>query len=246
MREVTRRRRSGRRQPDPATTLWGDGSSLPPSRRRRPPPARALLGAGLVALAVGGVAIGNRAATAPPTTRYLVATAGLEPGAQLGPGDLGAVRLDRGAGVRAIPADDADDWVGRTVRQRVGRMELLSPTDLAGRVGTARPGSVQVAVEVPRSRLPLPEVRAGSRVDVLATSADAFAQDGTAVLASEVVVLDVEDRSGTGIGAAEGVTLRLELPDRAVAVDVVDAAVRSELTLVVPAPGTASGGDDRG
>jgi hypothetical protein len=153
------------------------------------------------------------------------------------------MRIDLPAGVAAIPADGAERWIGRTVRHPVARLELLSPGDLTDAGSPVRPGSVLVAVEVPRTRVPLAEVRAGSTVDVLATAADATTLDGaaTTVLAGDVTVVGVDDRGTEGIGASDALGLRLQLPDRTTAVAVVDAAVRSELTLVVPAPGSDRG-----
>ena len=80
-------------------------------------------------------------------------------------------------------------------------------------------------------------VPALTRVDLLATDPDGA---GTSVLATDVLVVAV-DEGDVGLGATDGTAVRLALTDADAAAAVVDASVRSQLTLVLPQPGTGTG-----
>lgn len=221
--------------------LWaGSQARRPP--RFRPPSARAVLGAALVAIAAGGVLAARGAADSAPRTSYLVATSAVAAGEQLRGDDLGAVALDLPSDLSAIPAEEATRWVGRTVRHPLRPMDVLRPGDLAEEGAFAGPDAVRMAVEVPMGRVPVDDLRATGRADLLATAAD---DGGTSVLAEAVPVRLTSDASG-GIGGSDRVTLAVEVPDRATAVAVADAAVRAELSLAVPSPAAAADRADRG
>ncbi len=118
----------------------------------------------------------------------------------------------------------------------MSELDLVRPGDLYQRGRFVQPGSVEVPVELDASRALTGALESGSRVDVLSTDPEA---EGTVVLARRVRVVDAgdgEDGTGAGIGPSDGVRLRLAVPDQDTATAVVDAAVRSQLTLVLPSP----------
>lgn len=240
MSEATPRRGLGSGGPDDDRGLWG-GSPTGRARRFRPPSARAALGAALVAIAAGGVLAARGAADSSPDTSYLVVTSPVAAGEPIASSDLGAVALDLPSDLSAIPADQAARWAGRTARHSLRPMDLLRPDDLADPGAFTSPEAVRVAVEVPRGRVPLEDLHDSNTADLLATSEEV----GTTILAAAVPVrLGSEDERG--IGTSDRVTLTVEVPDRATAVAVADAAVRSELTVAIPSPAATADRADRG
>src|SRR5262249_55219180 len=155
---------------------------------------------------------------------------------------LGTLAADLPDGVPAFDAADATDLLGTVTRAPMAELDLVRPSDVvaADRRGPprARPGPGPGGAPRPLRGAG----RAGQRVDVLATDPDGL---GTVALATDVLVLDVESDDDADIGGTAGARYRLAAPDRATAVAIVDAAVRSQLTLVLPtaqSTGAASGG----
>lgn len=208
---------------------WWDRTS--PTVRRRLPSGRSLLGAALVAVSVGGVLVAHRSAVRPPDEGYLVVTTEVPAGHRLVQGDLGIVRIDLPQGLRAVRVDALQQVLGRQVRTDLHRLDLVRPGDLVATGGLGRPGTVQVALDVPAARVPGGALHPGARVDVLSTDESG---QGTAVLAQDLPVVDADAPGGTGIGTSDRVGVRLQAPDRATAVRLADAAVRTELTLIAP------------
>jgi len=205
-----------------------------PSRlRHRLPNRRAVTGAALVALSATGVLVAHRAAAEPPRTRYVVAVADVPAGHVLGAGDLGTMAVDLPAGIPAVPAEDARSLVGRVTRQAVDRHALVRPGDLLERGRFVQPGSVEVAVELPPARALRGTLATGDVVDVLATDPDST---GTRTVVTGARVTDVGADGRDGIGSSASVLVRLGLPSGDAAADVVDASIRSEISLVLPAP----------
>ncbi len=212
-------------------------STARPDRVRGLPSGRAVIGSVLVMLAAAGVLAAHRSASAPPSTRYVVVTEDVPAGTVLSASDLGTVAVDLPAGTRAVPADEADGVIGSVVVHDLGEMDLLRPDDVGDADATPVPGSVIVPVEIERARALEGVVHAGSRVDLLATDPEGA---GTSVLAADVLVVAV-DEGDDGLGATDGTAVRLALADADAATSVVDASVRSQLTLVLPQPGTGTG-----
>ncbi len=200
-------------------------------RRLTLPSGRALIGSALVVVAAAGVLSAHRSATAPTGERVVVVTRAVPAGTVLTADDLGAVTAELPSGTASIAASHARDVIGTRALHDLNDMDVLRPTDVAEANADLATGSVIVPVEVDRARALRGTVHAGSRVDVLATDPDGA---GTAVLASDVVVVDVDTGNDDSIGASDGIGFRLALPSTAVATSVVDASVRSQLTIVVP------------
>jgi len=221
--------------PGSTTADAGDGRS--PSRRRpRVPSGRALIGALLVVAAAAGVLMSHATANGPAVDPYLVFARDLPAGHVVSTGDLGAAGLDLPGDLGAVPVERAEEVTGRVLRHGVAASELLRPSDLleSGRFST--PGQIEVALELPPARALLGSAGVGDRVDVLVTDPAAA---GTRTLTRATVVSVGGDDPG-GIGGTSTTSIRLSVADRVTAERLVDAAVRAELTLALPAPG-----DDR-
>jgi Flp pilus assembly protein CpaB len=216
-----------------------------PARSRRPsnkaprlgvgqhlPSRRALTGGVLIAIAAAGVLSAHRSATAPPSTRYVVVTSPVNAGHRLEATDLGSVRADLPEGLAAIRLEHSNQLVGRTTRVGMSALSLVRPGDLHPPGRFRSDGSVELALELEPARGLAGAITPGDLVDVLATDPDS---SGTRVVARGARVTDTGD-GPDAIGAAGRVTVRLELSDRTIATAVVDAAVRSDVSLVVPAP----------
>ena len=211
----------------------------PAGLRRRLPTQRAVVGGILITVAAAGVLVAHRAAASPPADRFVVATSDLEPGHVLTAEDLGTVAIDLPRGVAAVPADRAESLIGRVARSSVQELALVRPGDVyeSGRFDDT--AAVEVAVDLSPARALLGSIRVGDLVDVLSTDPDAT---GTRRVATAARVTAVTDPEEGGIGADGSVRIRLGLPDDETATAVVDAAVRSELTLTLPAPTRSDAG----
>lgn len=213
----------------------GDGRVVAAHRlRHRLPSNRAVVGGLLVTIAATGVFVAHRSAATPPTDRYVVLTRTVEPGAIVTGDDLGTVALDLPDGLGVVGAERIDEVVGRTAGVRLDELDLLRPQDLLDSGRFTGPGSVEVAIELGAARALEGTIAAGSIVDVLVTDP---AGAGTSTAAAGVRVTGVEAPDGTGIGTGGTVVVRLALADAEGARAVVDAAIRAEVTLALPAPG---------
>ena len=202
--------------------------------RHRLPSNRAVVGGLLVTVAAAGVFVTHRSATTPPTSRYVVLTRSVEPGAQITSDDLGTIALDLPDDLAAVDADDLDAVLGRTAAVRLDELDLLRPGDLFDTGRFTEPGSFEIAIELSAARALDGTIATGDTVDVLSTDP---AASGTTTVAEGVRVTGVEAPDGSGIGADGNVVVRLGVPDRATAEVVTDAAVRTDVSLALPAPG---------
>lgn len=204
-------------------------------RVRRLPTRRAVVGSVLVAASAAGVLAAHRSATVAPTERWVVAARELPAGHVLAVEDLGTVAIDLPPGIPAVPEGSAADLVGRVTRSAVAELALVRSGDVLEHGRFDRPGTVEVAVELTPARALSGTVEVGDLVDVLATARDGDVS-GTRTVATAARVSAVTGASDDGIGARGTVQVRLGLPDAATATAVVDASVRAELSLVLPAP----------
>lgn len=201
----------------------------------RLPSGRAVLGAVLVATAAAAVLVAHRSASEPPTTRFVVLTQQVDAGHAVTADDLGTIAAEVPAGVSVVAEQDAEDLVGRVARTTLQPMDLLRATDLYDTGRFTTPGSTEVAVELGPAAALLDTVEVGDLVDVLSTDPDG---EGTRTIAREVRVSAVQGGADDGgIGASGTVRVRLGVPDVATAEGLVDAAVRTELTLALPLRG---------
>lgn len=222
-----------------------NGTPTPNRRRIRPTgwpvTGRSMTGAALVVVAVGGVLSAHRAAVAPPATSVLTAAGPLPAGTVLSVDDLAAIPAELPADAPILAAELRDELAGRTLLRAVDAGALLAPSDV-GAGGTLRPpGSTLVTIEPSAARTPR-DLRPGVIVDVLATDDERGITD---LIVRGAVVVGAPGGDGDGdptaIGGSLGTRVELAVADETVATALVDAAVRHELTLVVPTPGSARG-----
>jgi Flp pilus assembly protein CpaB len=185
-------------------------------------------------VAATGVLLAHRSATEPPRQRFVVTTVAIPAGHRLASDDLGTMAIDLPEDVAAVSTQRAADLIGRTTRVPLEPLSLIRPGDVfeAGRFPTPR--DVEVAVELRPARALSGAASTGDIVDVLATDPDST---GTRLVAAGARISGVVDGRDGGIGSAGMIQVRLALGDGRAAAAVVDASVRSELTLVLPAPG---------
>lgn len=197
-------------------------------------PWRAVLGAALITCAAAGVLVAHRSAQQPPSSRYLVATRDIAAGEVVNRDDLGSVAVDLPAALSATPASDASEVVGRVAATNIGASSLVGAEQLLEDGRLLDPSHVEVTITVDPLRAPLDAIAAGETIHLLTTDPNG---KGSRVLSENVRLVSVSDEDdSSGIGSAVGVSVRLGLPDVETATSVVDAAVREEITLVVPSP----------
>gem|GEM_PF-4611557 len=205
---------------------------------RRLPALRAIVGAGLVVASAVGVLLAYSSASRPPTTRFIVVNANLPAGHTLRARDLGAVALTLPTGASAVPAGKASTLLGRRTIGQLRRLDLLRPSDLSQVRSAAVRTGVEVPLEVDRSRTPGRALRSGAVVSVFATDPEGA---GTVSVVASATVASV-DNDDESVGAGPGVRVRLQIPDPATAATLIDAAVRSTITLVLPGTLNPTGG----
>ncbi len=219
--------------------------------RRSLPSGRACVGAMLVTIAAAGVLFAHRSASAPPSSRYLVATQSIQSGQVIGAEDLGSIAIDLPSQLDAVPAAQANKLIGRVARNSLSTSELLRLDDALDAGRFVDPTSVEVSLELPPAQALQGIVQQGSFVDVLATDPEPDPNTGSAttVLATRVRVSSVGDGSSPAGGSAEGsgggasgigvsgqLRVVLSVSGSEIATQLVDAARRAEITLVLPSP----------
>jgi hypothetical protein len=204
------------------------------------PSSRAVIGGVLVVAAAAGVLATHRSAGSSSREPVLVAVDAIEAGTVLGPEHLGTVHMEVPEGVAVFTEDEVDDVLGRSTGRALDGLDLLRPSDLLGRDRLNRPGSVEVALDLPPAQALAGTLRTGDRVDVLATDPEAA---GTSTIVRGAVATWVAPADAGSIGASGTAGVRLAVADHATAEALVDASLRGEVTLTLPAP--RSGGGDR-
>ncbi len=227
------------------TTLQRAATSPPPDDgrtirpRRSLPGGRAVVGAFLVVVAAVGTFGAYLTATAAPTTSYMVATRGFELGHVITEADL----VGGSAGFRSVAMDLPTELAARahtsdpaSAQRLLGQVVVapIAPHDL---VLASQFADVEAAVDgvvlsfsLPTDRALAGRLRAGERVDLVATftGADVGGSE-TRLVARQVSVLEVA-AGGEGLNGGR-VTLTVEVADLATAqsvqhaVDVAQVAV---------------------
>lgn len=211
----------------------GRRGARPIQRRSRwMPSSRTLVGGLLVLAAAAGVLSAHRAASSPPTSRIVVLTRDVRAGAPIQAEDLGTVAADVPDDLEVVWAGAAEQMIGRVTRTALSSMQPLRPGDLfeAGRFDGGR--RVEVSIDLPPAQALAGSIRTGDLVDVLATDPNAV---GTSTVVSNALVSEI-DLDDASIGSSGDVRVRLGVADAATAEALVDAALRTDVTLALPAP----------
>ncbi|HUS60600.1 MAG TPA: RcpC/CpaB family pilus assembly protein [Acidimicrobiales bacterium] len=210
------------------------------TRNRVIPGGRAAVGGLMVTLSVLGTYSAHRAATAPPTTRYLVAAHDLAPGHVIVAADLRFVALDLpGALGRSAAFTDPSRVIGSATIGPVGAGELVQASALTS------------ADELTGHRLSFPleaafaldgTLRPGDRVDVIATFGQGF-DSVTQVIAHQAMVVDTSGNDAV-LGRSEQRVVTLDLSTRREAVTLAHAIRVGKVSLMRAAPTSGSGDDE--
>ncbi len=220
---------------DPPRTRLGQPLRLQPAGRRWRPG----MTAGSVALiAVCAALFTSLYVRAGHQVTVLTISRDVQQGQLLAAGDLSTASISPSPGLRYLPADRAQQVVGRTAVVAIRTGTLLNPADLSQRASVPTGMSV-VGIAVTPSQEPAGGVSPGSTVDVVSTAAA-----GTAPTASS-------PSTAAGMsGPASTASLAMEAPGSVLATGVTVEAVSPSLSssgssstvvsVLAPAP-TAAG-----
>lgn len=208
--------------------------------RRSLPGGRAVVGAFLVVAAAVGTFGAYLSATAAPDTTYMVATRSFDIGHVIEEGDL----VGPGAGFRAVAIDlpeaqaaravtsaasDAERLLGQVVVAPIAAGDLLQRTQFVSVDGAT--DGISMSFSLPVDRALAGRVRAGERIDIIATFAAAGrGTSETRLVARDVVVVSA-DSGGEGLDGGR-VTLTVELPDLATAQQVQHAVDTAQVAIL--------------
>ena len=196
-------------------------------RRRGLPRGRAVIGGFLVTLAAVGVFAAHRRAESPPDTAYAVLNRALAPNEEVRPGDIQLIPMELPTAQAMHAYSDLESLVGAVAIQALEAGELVERGDVRETGGVRSSGEVSFAVPV--SRALGSSLRAGERVDVLATygsGVDAY----TTTVVSDAVVLFRGDAGG--LAGADMVDVRLGVAQADEAMAVSHAVTVAEVSLV--------------
>jgi Flp pilus assembly protein CpaB len=209
--------------PSPATE-----TSRPLRRRRGLPSGRAVVGGFLVALATVGVFAAYTAATAAPTTRYAVAARDLQPGDRITSGSLEMVALDLPDAQRRRAFDALEPLLDATVVEPLLAGELLQDGALIATGAT--PGARSVSFAVDAAHALAGKLRAGERVDILATFG-AGAEACTYLVAADTPLIHIAE-STSSLVSQGAMTVTVEADSAATGLAISHAANAGTVTLV--------------
>lgn len=217
----------------------GPATGARPLRRRSAlPSGRAVVGAFLVAVSALGIFAAYTRATAGPTRSYVVAGRDLPIGTRLTSDDLLLLPMELPplvAGRATFSSDEA--LVGATVVGPLRRGELVQPADVVKK--RSGPTELEVSFAIESSRALAGSLRAGERVDVLATfggGGDSY----SVIVVSQARVLDVaHGRSSLADGRTETITLAVATSEEALALT--HAVNAGDVTLVRSTGSSTSG-----
>jgi Flp pilus assembly protein CpaB len=190
------------------------------------------LGLAVLLVALGAIGFGALASGSTPAGTVLAASHDVAPGQVLSAGDLVAVHVSAGSSVQLVPASQESSIVGKRAAVALPAGALLSPQSV--RSGAAlQPGQAIVSVVLAPGTAPVPDLRAGDQVAVVATAA-AGDTGGRGVLADAQVVRVDGLRSGPTTSGS--LTVSLEVPSSAAA-SIAAAAAGDHVRLALVAPG---------
>jgi Flp pilus assembly protein CpaB len=217
------------------STQNGAGGAKPLHRRRGLPGGRAVVGGFLVAAAAVGVFAAYLNATSDPEHSWIVASTEVSVGQQLGPEHLGLIAMDLPPELQDRAFTDPEQVLGAVTTAPLGQYDLLLATHV---VDAATGSHDQMSFAVDRARAVAGQLRAGDRVDVLASFG---ASDETEIVASRLLVLDVDTGEG-GLTGRSDMVLTVAVDDDAGALALAHAVNHGALRLVRLAPGEGRGG----
>jgi hypothetical protein len=218
---------------DAAGTSAGRGGAR--GRTIRPhralPSSRAVVGALLITLAaVGAFAVSRRGDSA-PTTRYVVMTSAVAPGARIKASDVETRAMNLDAQVATQTFGTVDRVIGAVALAPMNAGQLVQDADLALAAkidGQALVGH-ELTFPVERDRVPQ-NLRRGETVAVLATYGTG-SEARTTTTAQHAVVLSF-DTDGDTIGTKRSARLTVLLSDPSMVIETAHASQAADITIV--------------
>ena len=214
---------------DPTTGRTAAGRTI--SRRRALPSSRAVLGALLITLAaVGAFAISQRG-DGEASTRYVVVTKAIVPGARIDAGSLATRAMELDEDVAAQAFRDVQQVVGSvalgpmSAGQLLQRAEVATPNKLDGEVLVGH----ELTFPVERDRVP-ENLRRGERVAVLATYGTGN-DARTTTTVQQAIVLGFEN-DGDAIGTKRSARLTVLVGDPSMVIETAHASQAADITIV--------------
>ncbi len=209
-------------------------------RRRGLPNGRAVTGGLLVAVAAVGLFAGWRAATAGPSTGYVVAATDIPIGNRITADQLAVRRMDLPDALAGRAFTEPDTLVGAVAVAPLSADELIQRS---GVVAGESEGSFEVPLPLPAEELP-GSLLPGDSVNVLATYTD---QGGyTIEVVLDALVTRVSSDTSDGLTTSGTRTITLALKSRADVLAVIHGLRAGQLTLVRSTLATGEGGEPGG
>lgn len=202
--------------PAAATDGPSAGSRRTIRRARGLPGGRAVVGAFLVAAAALGVFAAYLDAVGAPETRFVVARETVDPGTRIADAEVLAelfelrpIALEGQLAANAVPAGEVEQLLGQLVMVPLAPGDLLLRSGVVSDGGAA--GSEQLSFAIDPSAALGGRLRAGERIDVLATYGSG-ASAWTAYVVRGVPLVQVSGGEGGALGAGP-LTLTVALRD---------------------------------
>ena len=195
------------------------------------PSSRAVVGALLITLAAVGAFAVSRRGEGEPSTRYVVLTATVAPGARLKPSDVITRAMNLDAEVTGHAFVTVEQVVGAVALAPMNAGQLLQHADVS--LATKVEGQALIGHEltfpVERDRVPQ-NLRRGERVAVLATYGTG-SEARTSTTAQPAVVLSFET-DGDTIGTTRSARLTVLLADPLMVIETAHASQAADITIV--------------
>ncbi|MEO5839185.1 MAG: SAF domain-containing protein [Acidimicrobiales bacterium] len=200
-------------------------------QHRALPSSRAVVGALLITLAAVGAFAISRQGDGAPSTRYVVMTTAVAPGARIKASDIETRAMDLDPAVAAQTFGVVDRVVGAVALAPMNAGQLVQEADLT--LATKIDGQVLVGHEltfpVERDRVPQ-NLRRGEVVAVLATYGTG-SEARTTTTAQHAVVLSF-DTDGDTIGTKRSARLTVLLSDPSMVIETAHASQAADITIV--------------
>ncbi|HEY6530829.1 MAG TPA: SAF domain-containing protein [Acidimicrobiales bacterium] len=167
-----------------------------------------------------------------PSTTVVVATRSVDPGTRLRAADVELRTMDLGNDIAGRAFDSVDELIGAVTLAPLTEGDLVQ-TSAVRRAdpGTVDPAEPQFSFPVDRDRALNGDLRSGEMVDLLATFGTG-ASASTKVLASEALVLAVEQAGSGTLGSSGRLVLTVALDSDDTVLDVAHASQVAAITVV--------------
>ncbi len=200
-------------------------------RGRSLPTGRAMLGALLVTLSGVGLYLASIKATASPQIAVVVAATDIAPDHQITSDDLSVIRIRVDDRVRLQTFVDPKELIGTKTLGPIGKGELIQ----SGAIVAVTKGSTgrELSFAIPLSRAVAGRLRAGERVDVVATTGSGSSAVTNVVVTSGLIV-DISDPALAT--ATDDIVVVLSIRDRVEQVALVEAINEAKIVLVRAEP----------